>query len=113
MTRPNRRPNILILICAFYICACAKVQIRDVALYFDAGDSGAVMTRIISGGDNRIPKEEWDVIRRETVALTYNDFGWVKSTIIKLCSENKKLCEEEKLQSFASRSERILSRLRR
>ncbi len=96
--------------------ACNKIEIRNIPLYWPAGVDGAVITHTVSDDEGKLSKPEWDAFSAGTVCLTYDDFGWLRGTVEKLCSDHKGFCQPEvqaKLQSFHSKTSAVESRLRR
>lgn len=105
------------LLCVLLVSsACNKVPIKNVPLYWPAGPDGAVITHTLTDEEGKLSKPEWDEFSRGTVCMTYDDFGWLRGTVEKLCSEHKMLCKSEveaKLARFNARARRTEARLSR
>ncbi len=72
------------------ISACATVEIPDFNAYVTlpaSGDGFSVST--VSRQERRIPRQEWDLIRRKGIVLLSEDWIKLKYTILKSCLSMK------------------------
>lgn len=93
--------------------SCSNIPIKDVTLYWPVGPDGAVVTHTLSDTTAKLTKPEWDAISNTTVAMLYEDFGWIRATIEKLCSEHKGMCKPEVVKEFGSRTRLAAIRAKR
>ena len=106
------KKSFVTLFASLAISSCAKIEIKDIPIHWDAGSDGAVVTHTVSDLSFDIGKLEWDKKRFGYACISQEDFGWFKSTIEKLCGETK-LCtqdQKQKMASFFDRAERTRKR---
>lgn len=99
--------NLRIAFATLVVCACSKVEIKDIPLYWDAGDSGAVQTQLLSDLVREVDKSTWDQQRFGYACLSQDDFAWLKSALEKACAASKVACgpeEKKALKEFSRRS---------
>lgn len=85
-------------------------------IHWDVGSDGAIVTHLVSEESFDVPKKEWDEKRYGWACISPDDFGYLKATIEKACSELKGLCraEEKKvMQAFFARAEKVRLRKRK
>jgi len=114
MTKPLRILFLLTVLLAN--SACSNIPIKDVTLYWPMGPDGAAVTHTLSDGTSQMTKAEWDAFSDKTVAMLYEDFGWFRGTLEKLCSEHKGMCKPEmqaKLTAFVEKTKRDAKRTKR
>lgn len=76
-------------------------------MYLDVGNDGAIVTHTLTDTSYDINKTEWDAKRYGMVCTSMDDFGYMKSTIEKLCSEHRALCRVEEQAKMLAVFERI------
>lgn len=80
------------------------------------GPDGAAISHSMTDETSRLTKTEWDAISHTMVAMSYDDFGWIRATIEKLCSDHKGVCKDEtqkKIAEFSKRTRLAAMRARR
>lgn len=65
------------------------VPIKDMVLFVDKGDAGAVSFNFLTPGENHYSKSDWDSLRFGMVCESPEAFGNIKAELEKLCSEVK------------------------
>ncbi len=77
------------LVLSLAVSGCATVEIPDVNAYVTlpaSGDGYGITT--LSRKETRIPKEQWDDVRRRGITLLPDDWAKLKWTILKNCMTN-------------------------
>jgi hypothetical protein len=93
--------------------SCTRLDIKDIPINWDVGPDGAIVTHLVSEESSDVPKEEWDKKRFGYACISQDDFGWLKATIEKACSELKGMCRTEDkkvMKAFFDRAERLKQR---
>lgn len=99
--------NLKIAFAILVVCACSKVVIKDIPLYWDAGENGAVQTQLLSDLVKEVDKATWDKQRFGYACLSQDDFAWLRSSLEKACAVSKVACgpeEKKALREFTRRS---------
>ncbi len=70
------------------------------------------MTHLLTDETSMIPKEQWDLERIGHACLSEEDFGWLRATLEKACSELKNMCDlktKKAMKQFFERADRVAS----
>lgn len=108
--------NLPLLFLLLVAAGCSTtLPMKNIPLYWDAGKVGAIKSYTESDDTELIEKDKWDEFRKQTVAMSYDDFAWIQNSIQKMCFELKSFCkkeEQKKIAAYINRIERV-ARIRR
>ncbi len=96
------------------VLSCAKITIKDIPLYWDAGTDGAITTHLLSEQTSDVAKATWDIQRFGYVCVSPDDFAWLRETLEKLCVASDVACgtdEKRSMKAFFQRSDRAKYRV--
>lgn len=105
-----------LLLLTLVASGCSKIQIKDIPIYWDAGNFGAVETHLVSESTADIAKAAWDEKRFGAACLMQEDFAWLRATFEKLCIDSKFGCspEEKKMaKAFLARTDKATARIKK
>ena len=79
----------LLIALAFTLQACSTVQIPDFKAHITLPASGdGYWVKTVSDEEGRIPKEQWDVMKKRGIVLLSEDWAILRYTILKNCLSN-------------------------
>lgn len=77
------------LILTIFLTACASVQIPDFKAHITLPASGdGYWVKTVSDEEGRIPKEQWEVMKKRGIVLLSEDWAILKFTLLKNCLSN-------------------------
>lgn len=93
--------------------ACAKVEIKNTELCWDAGNQGAICENTLKDEERVLTPAQWEAERFGRGCMTQADFGEIKAAIEKLCSEPNRCTYEfkKKFQEFVKKHEELMKKL--
>ena len=77
------------------------------------GEDGAIESWTEGPETRVVPKAEWDVLRKKTVAMKYEDWEHHRTVIEKLCSDTPLFCRGENKQRLQKAFVRVNENARR
>lgn len=82
---------------AFVLLGCEKVQIKDAEVCGDAGEYGATCFHTQNDQERKLTKEEWDKERFGKLCTDAENYANWKEAMLKLCNRTKRCTYEEQL----------------
>lgn len=69
-----------------FLAGCASTSIPNFKAHITLPASGdGYWVKTVSGEEGRIPKKEWDIIRKRGIVLLSEDYYILRTTLIKNC----------------------------
>lgn len=109
------KKNFAWLLLLLVVSSCTRLDIKDIPIFWDVGQDGAIVTHLVTEETSDVVKADWDAKRFGYACISQDDFGWLKATIEKACSELKGMCRTEDkkvMKAFFARAERVKIRKR-
>ncbi len=94
---------------ASVIFGCSNIPIRNIPVYWNLPNGGAVIAYTLSDETVLMNKADWDVKRVGYASLSDEDYRWLIATIEKACASSKIACKKEDQLKMA----RVVGRLER
>lgn len=79
---------LLVILCLilYFFCGCATLEIPDFKAHITLPASGdGYYVKTVSEEEGRIPKEEWEKIRKRGIVVLSEDWSILRYTILKNC----------------------------
>ena len=93
---PLSRPKIpYVILFAFLLSSCARVEIKNTEWCSDLGQEGAYCFNTLSDDSREVIKDAWDKERFGMLCTSSDDFAEWKAVILKLCRYAGKRCTYE------------------
>lgn len=80
----------ILIALSFVLQACATVEIPDFKAHITLPASGdGYYVNTVSDKEGRIPREEWETLRKRGIVLLSDDWAILRYTILKNCLSNE------------------------
>lgn len=100
MKHLKKQKSAFVILFAFLLSSCAKVNIADSEWCGDLGSAGASCFNTLSETQRDISKEAWDKERVGWLCSKPETFADWQATILKLCKASKRCTFEDKKVIF-------------